>query len=229
MSPRILVVDDEPSLVRGLSYALEREGFEVDVATDGEAAVEAATTLPVDLVLLDLGLPVLSGSDACAAIRRQSGIPIIMLTAKDSERDVLQGLEVGADDYVTKPFSAAELLARIAALLRRRELDRQEAEVAYEVGGLRIDLRRDEVAAGDATVALTPSEFKILALLASAPGEPFTRRQVLQHLWGSRHVGDTNTCEVHVSSLRRKLARIGEAHRARIVTVRGVGYALTSR
>ena len=123
MSPRILVVDDEPSLVRGLTYALERDKFEVEVATDGEAAVDAALTQAIDLVILDLMLPKLSGEEACRQIRAESDVPIIMLTAKDSERELLTGLELGADDYVTKPFSAAELIGRVSALLRRRKLD----------------------------------------------------------------------------------------------------------
>ena len=171
MSPRILVVDDEPSLVRGLTYALERDKFEVEVATDGEAAVEAALTQAIDLVILDLMLPKLSGEEACKKIRETSDVPIIMLTAKDSERELLTGLELGADDYVTKPFSAAELIARVSALLRRRQLDHAASEqVVRTVGAIKIDLVRDEVSVEGKPVALTPSEFKILGLLAGAPG-----------------------------------------------------------
>jgi two-component system response regulator RegX3 len=226
MSPRILVVDDEPSLVHGLTYALEREKYEVEVATDGEAAVEAALGQAVDLIVLDLMLPKLSGTEACKQIRARSDVPIIMLTAKDSERDLLDGLEVGADDYVTKPFSANELIGRISALLRRRELDRAaNEEVVRSVGGLTIDFVSDEVTVDGQRTALTPSEFKILSLLATDPGSTFSRRQIMEHLWGSTYVGDEHTCEVHVSSLRRKIER-EPGSPERLVTVRGVGYAL---
>jgi two-component system, OmpR family, response regulator RegX3 len=225
VSPRILVVDDEPSLVRGVSYALEREQFEVEVARDGPAAVEAALNHAVDLVLLDSMLPGLSGPDVCRRIREQSGVPIIMLTARDSEQDLLEGLAVGADDYVTKPFSASELIGRIRALLRRRELDRAGGELVRDVGGIRIDLMHDEVAVEGRRVFLTPSEFKVLSLLASSPGSVFTRRQIMERLWGSAHVGDEHTCEVHISSLRRKIEGDPTAP-ARLVTVRGSGYKL---
>jgi two-component system response regulator RegX3 len=226
MSPRILVVDDEPSLVRGLTYALEREQFEVETALDGETAVEAALTQAVDLVILDLMLPKLSGEEACRQIRTSSDVPIIMLTAKDSERELIQGLESGADDYVTKPFSAAELISRVSALLRRRELDRAaNDQLVRNVGGIKVDLVNDAVTVDGKPVSLTPSEFKILSLLASAPGSTFTRRQIMEHLWGSTFTADEHTCEVHVSSLRRKIER-DPTSPERLVTVRGVGYAL---
>jgi two-component system response regulator RegX3 len=226
LSPRILVVDDEPSLVRGLTYALERDKFEVEVATDGEAAVEAALTQAIDLVILDLMLPKLSGEEACKRIRAESDVPIIMLTAKDSERELLTGLELGADDYVTKPFSAAELIGRVSALLRRRKLDHAASEqVVRTVGAIKIDLVRDEVSVEGKQVALTPSEFKILGLLAGTPGAAYTRRQIMEHLWGSTFTADEHTCEVHVSALRRKIER-DPASPARLITVRGVGYAL---
>jgi len=226
LSPRILVVDDEPSLVRGLTYALERDKFEVEVATDGAAAVDAALSQAIDLVILDLMLPRLSGEEACRQIRAASDVPIIMLTAKDSERDLLAGLEIGADDYVTKPFSAAELIGRVSALLRRRELDRAaNDQLVRTVGAIRIDLVRDEVSVDGKQVALTPSEFKILGLLAAEPGSAYTRRQIMEHLWGSTFTADEHTCEVHVSALRRKIERDPTAPE-RLVTVRGVGYAL---
>jgi two-component system response regulator RegX3 len=228
VSPRLLVVDDEPSLVRGLTYALEREHFEVSVATDGEAAVDAALSQVFDLIILDLMLPKLSGTDACRQIRARSDVPIIMLTALDSERDLVHGLDVGADDYVTKPFSAAELISRVSALLRRRAIDRAANEqVVRTVAGLTIDFVHDEVRVDGKKTPLTPSEFKILGLLASAPGAVFSRRQIMEHLWGSTHIGDEHTCEVHVSSLRRKVERDPTAPE-RIVTVRGVGYSLVA-
>jgi two-component system, OmpR family, response regulator RegX3 len=228
MSPRILVVDDEPSLVRGLTYALEREKFEVQVATDGKAAVDAALSQAVDLVLLDRMLPKLSGEEACRRIRSHSDVPIIMLTAKDSERELVEGLEIGADDYVTKPFSAAELIGRVSALLRRRRLDRTANDrVVRTAGGVRVDLVNDEVTVDGEPVSLTPSEFKILSLLASVPGATYSRRQIMEHLWGSRFTADEHTCEVHVSSIRRKIER-NPARPERLVTLRGVGYSLRS-
>jgi DNA-binding response OmpR family regulator len=226
VNPRILLVDDEPSLVQGLSYALARDGYDVDVETDGESAVEAALSRELDLIILDLMLPRLSGTEACKRIRAASDVPIIMLTARDSERDLVYGLEVGADDYVTKPFSAAELLSRIAALLRRRKIDRVASRtLTLTVGALEVDLVSDRVTVDGAPVALTPSEFKILCLLASSPGKIHSRREIMEHLWGSTHVGDEHTCEVHVSALRRKIER-DPAAPARLVTVRGEGYTL---
>jgi two-component system, OmpR family, response regulator RegX3 len=226
MSPRLLVVDDEPSLVRGLTYALEREKFEVEVAADGRAAVEAALSQAFDLILLDVMLPKLSGTEACREIRARSDVPIIMLTARDSEREVIEGLGVGADDYVTKPFSAAELIGRIYSQLRRRNIDRAaNDQVIRKVGGITVDLVNDRVTVDEAAVSLTPSEFRILSLLASAPGATWTRRQIMEHLWGSTHIGDEHTCEVHVSTLRRKIER-DPSLPERVVTVRGVGYSL---
>jgi two-component system response regulator RegX3 len=223
---RILLVDDEQSLVRGLTYALEREDFEVVVAEDGVTAAAAALAQPFDLVLLDVMLPQLSGIEACRLIRARSDVPIIMLTAKDAERDVVTGLESGADEYVTKPFSAAELVGRIRAVLRRRELDRAaDRHLTRVVGGLKIDLLRDEVEVDGRVIRLTPSEFKILTLLAGTPGVVYSRREIMEHLWGSSFVGDAHTCEVHVSSLRRKIERSARAAQ-RLVTVRGEGYML---
>jgi two-component system response regulator RegX3 len=225
---RILLVDDEPSLVRGLSYALEREGYDVEVATDGEAALGAALARKLDLIILDVMLPKLSGMDACRRIRAASDVPIIMLTARDSERDLVQGLEMGADDYVTKPFSAAELMSRIAALLRRRTIDSRVANKhVLKVGAIVIDLVSDSVTLGGQPVGLTPSEFKILCLLASSPGTTFSRRQIMEHLWGSTHVGDKHTCEVHISALRRKIED-SPGSPERLITVRGEGYSLAA-
>jgi two-component system response regulator RegX3 len=227
MSPRILIVDDEPSLVRGLQYAFEREGFEVDVAVDGAEAVSLALAEAVDLIVLDVMLPKLSGTDACRRIRAQSAVPIIMLTARDSERDLLEGLRVGADDYMTKPFSAVELIGRVHALLRRRELDRASDQTVRKVGAISIDLVHDTVSVGDTKVTLTPSEFKILSLLAASPGVVFSRRQIMERLWDSTHTGDEHACEVHVSSLRRKI-RLRPTDPQPLRTVRGRGYVLVS-
>jgi two-component system response regulator RegX3 len=226
VSPRILLVDDEPSLVQGLRYALEREKLEVEVVTDGRAAVDTALSQVFDVILLDVMLPKLSGTDACREIRARSDVPIIMLTARDAEREIIEGLGAGADDYVTKPFSAAELVGRIRALLRRREIDRKvDEQMVRRVGGIAIDLVNDAVHVDGALVQLTPSEFRILGLLASSPGTTWSRRQIMEHLWGSTHIGDEHTCEVHISTLRRKIER-DPASPERLVTIRGIGYAL---
>jgi two-component system response regulator RegX3 len=228
VSPRVLVVDDEPSLVQGLTYALQRERFEVEVVGDGRSAVETALSQVFDVILLDVMLPRLSGTEACREIRAGSDVPIIMLTARDSEREVVEGLGVGADDYVTKPFSAAELVSRIRSVLRRRELDRAaNADVVRKLGGLVVDLVNDEVRVDGKPVQLTPSEFRILGLLASAPGATWSRRQIMEHLWGSTHIGDEHTCEVHISTLRRKIEP-DPANPMRLLTVRGVGYSLVA-
>jgi two-component system response regulator RegX3 len=224
MSPRILLVDDEPSLVSGLTYALEREQYDVEVAADGERALAAALNQSFDLVILDLMLPKLSGEEVCRQIRARSDLPIIMLTAKDSERELIEGLAMGADDYVTKPFSASELMGRISALLRRRELDRTANEQLVRTV---IDLVNDAVTLDGRSIQLTPSEFKILGLLSTTPDIAYTRRQIMEHLWGSTYTADEHTCEVHVSSLRRKIERDPTAPE-RLVTVRGVGYTLKS-
>ena len=224
MSRRVLVVDDEPGIVDFVSYGLVREGFDVVAVTDGEAALERARQEPFDVMVLDVMLPKVSGTDVCRTLRAESDIPIVMLTARDAETDLIVGLEVGADDYVTKPFSMAELVSRIRALLRRRDLDRRAAPGAVlEAAGIRVDLEQHEVTVDGTPVALTPSEFRLLALLVRDPGRVLTRRQIMQHLWNSVHVPDERTADAHISNLRRKLGVDG-----RIVTVRGAGYKLAS-
>ena len=226
MSARILVVDDDPGIVDVVTYALRQDGFEVDTAGDGNAALTAARSRPYDVVVLDIMLPGMSGMDVCRNLRAESPVPILMLTAKDAEVDRVLGLELGADDYVTKPFSVAELVSRVRALLRRRELDRDDgAAPVRQVGGVRIDFGRHQVVADGKPVALTPSEFKLLTLLAREPERVFTRRQIMEHLWDSPYVGDDHACEVHVSNLRRKLEP-DPARPQRIATVRGIGYKL---
>jgi two-component system response regulator RegX3 len=227
VKPRILLVDDEPSIVRTMSYALQREGFEVETATDGESALDAARAPGVDLVLLDLMLPRLDGIEVCRRLRQESSIPIIMLTARDSEREILEGLNVGADDYLTKPCSAAELVARVRAQLRRRRLDREDYRSRRVVGDLTIDLDADIVEVEGRRVVLTPSEYKILRLLAEAPSKVFSRREITEHLWESEHVGDEHTCQVHISSLRKKIEDT-PAQPRRLLTVRGQGYKLVA-
>jgi two-component system response regulator RegX3 len=205
---------------------LRKEGFDVEGVADGEAALEEVARKRYDLLVLDVMMPGVSGMDVCRTVRAASTVPIVMLTAKDAELDRVLGLELGADDYVTKPFSMAELVSRVRALLRRRELDRAESGSAVrELGGLRIDFTRHEVLADGKPVHLTLSEFKVLGLLAKHPERVFTRRQVMQHLWESDYVGDEHACDVHISNLRRKLER-DPRFPERIVTVRGVGYKL---
>jgi two-component system response regulator RegX3 len=221
----VLVVDDDPGVLDVVAFTLRREGFDVDEETDGERALEAARTRAYDLVILDVMLPQLSGTEVCRALRAESDVPIVMLTARDAERDRVLGLDVGADDYVTKPFSSAELLSRVRAILRRRELDRANGGAAVRLGGLHLDLVRHELTVDGDPVRLTLSEFKVLSLLAEQPERVVSRRELMQHLWASDHVGDEHACEVHVSNLRRKI-EVDPARPQRLVTVRGLGYKL---
>jgi DNA-binding response OmpR family regulator len=227
MRGRILLVDDDPGIVDVVSYSLEREGYEVETAVDGSEALAATTRRRFDLLILDLMLPQLSGEDVCRHVRATgSTVLILMLTAKDAELDKVLGLELGADDYLTKPFSTAELLSRIRALFRRREYDLAESgDGTRRVGDLVFDMARHQVEVDGRDVQLTPSEFRVLALLATRPGRVFTRRQIMEHLWESEHVGDEHAGEVHISNLRRKLERDPGRPR-RIVTVRTAGYKL---
>jgi two-component system response regulator RegX3 len=228
MSARILVVEDEQAIADSLAYALDVEGFEVDVVSDGSAAIESARVRDYDLMLLDLMLPGTPGLEVCRAIRAEADLPILILTARDAEVDRVLGLEVGADDYVTKPFSMRELVSRIRAILRRRQLDRAASPATREIGELRIDLFQQAVRVGSRSVELTPSEFRLLVLLASEPERAFTRREIVSHLWRSTHVADDRVCDVHIKNLRRKV-ELDPARPRRIVTVRGVGYMLRAR
>jgi len=222
----ILVVDDDPGVLDVVAFTLRREGFDVDERSDGASALEAARARHYDIVILDVMLPELSGTDVCRALRAESDVPILMLTARDAELDRVIGLELGADDYVTKPFSTPELLSRVRAILRRRELDRANVGTAVRnLGGLHIDLGRHEVLVDGERVHLTLSEFKVLALLAERPENIVSRRELMQHLWASEHVGDEHACEVHISNLRRKIERDASSPE-RLVTVRGLGYKL---
>ena len=222
----VLVVDDDPGVLDVVAFTLRREGFDVDEECDGARALEAARTRDYDIVILDVMLPQMSGTEVCRAVRAESDVPIVMLTARDAERDRVLGLELGADDYVTKPFSTAELLSRVRAILRRRELDRANGGVTVrKLGGLHIDLGRHEVLVDGERVHLTLSEFKVLSLLAEQPDSVVSRRELMQHLWASEHVGDEHACEVHISNLRRKIER-DPTNPQRLVTVRGLGYKL---
>jgi two-component system, OmpR family, response regulator RegX3 len=224
---RILIVEDEPAIRDAVAYALRREGFDVDEVGDGARAIEEAQRGEHDVVLLDLMLPGLSGTEVCRQIRTESTVPIIMLTAKGAEVDRVLGLEIGADDYVTKPFSMAELIGRIRAILRRRELDRSGRGGTLYVGTLELDPVRHEARIDGEPKRLTPSEFKLLLLLAQEPERVFSRREIMQHLWDSEYVGDQRACDIHISNLRQKL-ELDPARPERIVTVRGVGYKLAA-
>src|SRR5438045_957125 len=227
MSDRILLVDDDAGVRDVVAFTLRREGFDVDEERDGPSALESGRSGLYALVVLDVMLPGLSGVEVCRALRAESDVPILMLTARDAESDRVLGLELGADDYVTKPFSAAELLSRVRAILRRRELDRVNGTGATtrKLGGLQIDLGRHEVMVDGERVHLTLSEFKVLALLAETPDNVVSRRELMQHLWSSEHVGDEHACEVHISNLRRKIER-DPTQPERLITVRGSGYKL---
>src|SRR5512146_2443292 len=225
MNERILVVEDTEAILDAVTDALATEGFEVQGVPDGREALELAQSESFDLLILDLMLPGLSGTEICRRLRAESPVPIIMLTARDAEADRVLGLEIGADDYITKPFSEVELLSRVRAILRRRQLDRLGDSTVRRLGGLRVDIAKHEVVADGQPVALTPSEHKVLALLADQPGRVFTRREIMQHLWQSTYVGDERACDAHVSTLRRKIER-DPSHPERIVTVPGFGYKL---
>jgi two-component system response regulator RegX3 len=228
MTYRIAMVDDEPAIRDAVSYALRSEGYEVEPLESGEEALRAVErTPPPDLLVLDLMLPGLSGIEVCRRARAGSDVPILLLTARDAEVDRVMGLEAGADDYVTKPFSMVELVSRVRAILRRRELDRIAQRPRLCVGTLELDLARHEVRVGGSQVRLTPSEFKVLALLAGEPERVFTRREIMRHLWQSDYVGDQRACDIHASNIRRKIeADPGEPRR--LLTVRGVGYKISS-
>ena len=225
---RVLVVEDEESFSDALSYMLRREGFEAVVAGTGPDALAEFDRGGADIVLLDLMLPGLSGTEVCRALRSRSAVPIIMLTAKDSEVDKVVGLELGADDYVTKPYSARELVARIRAVLRRRgEAADPPADGVLEAGPVRMDVERHVVAVDGETVALPLKEFDLLEFLLRNAGRVLTRGQLIDRVWGSDYVGDTKTLDVHVKRLRAKLEP-DPANPKYLLTVRGLGYKLES-
>ncbi len=220
---RVLVVEDEESVSDALSYMLRKEGFEVAVAATGPEALEVFDRNGADLVLLDLMLPGLPGTEVCRTLRQRSKVPVIMLTAKDSEIDKVVGLELGADDYVTKPFSSRELVARMRAVLRRQG-DTEEAESAVlTVGPVRMDVDRHIVAVRGQNVQLPLKEFELLEVLLRNAGRVLTRGQLIDRVWGADYVGDTKTLDVHVKRLRAKVES-DPANPRCILTVRGLGY-----
>jgi len=227
MSPRVLLADDEPDIVEPVSYVLAEEGFDVDSVGDGEQAFDAARTGGYDVVVLDIMMPKLSGTEVCRRLRAESIVPIILLTPKDAEIDRILGLELGADDYVTKPFSARELASRIRAVLRRGELERSAGSATVRAGDVEIDLAAHKVSVAGRDVRLTPSEFKLLTLFAAEPNRVFSRWQIMEHLWDAVYVGTARAADVHVSNLRRKIED-DAADPRRIVTVREAGYKLVA-
>jgi two-component system response regulator RegX3 len=220
---RLLVVEDEESFSDALSYMLRKEGFEVAVAGTGPDALEEFDRGGADLVLLDLMLPGLPGTEVCRALRLKSNVPVIMLTAKDSEIDKVVGLEMGADDYVTKPFSHRELLARIRAVLRRHGDIEEVATSALAAGPVRMDVERHVVTVNGSTVSLPLKEFELLELLLRNAGRVLTRMQLIDRIWGADYVGDTKTLDVHVKRLRSKIEPDPGSPK-HLVTVRGLGY-----
>ena len=221
---RVLVVEDEESFSDPLSYMLRNEGFEVAVAATGPEALDEFDRHGADLVLLDLMLPGLPGTEVCRQLRTRSTVPVIMLTAKDSEIDKVVGLELGADDYVTKPFSSRELVARIRAVLRRHGGQTEELEdTALEAGPVRMDVERHTVSVGGNGVQLPLKEFELLEMLLRNAGRVLTRMQLIDRVWGADYVGDTKTLDVHVKRLRAKIEPDPALPRY-LVTVRGLGY-----
>ncbi|MEZ4614893.1 MAG: response regulator transcription factor [Caldilineaceae bacterium] len=227
MNELILVVDDEPKIVRLARDYLERSNFRVLPAEDGVAALAAARQEKPDLIVLDLNLPGMDGLDVCRALRRESGVPIIMLTARAEEMDRLIGLELGADDYIVKPFSPRELVARVRAVLRRAQGDLQASEIV-RVGPLVIDLNGHRATLDEETLKLTRIEFELLAILAQHPGQTFTRAQLIDRLHGSADGGYDRSIDAHVKNLRRKL-EADPADPQYILTVYGIGYQFTER
>jgi two-component system, OmpR family, response regulator RegX3 len=222
--PKLLLVEDERSIAEGLAITLEAEGFDVAWVKDGREAVTTWERVRPDLVLLDLMLPGMSGTEICRALRSRSDVPIIMLTAREAEVDRVVGLELGADDYVTKPFSTRELVARIKAVLRRAPLvDAGGEELPVEAFGVRVDRARHEVRVDGELVDLPPKEFELLAYLIEHAGRVLTRGQLIDEIWGSDYVGDTKTLDVHVRRLRTRI-EVDPKDPRRIRTVRGVGY-----
>ena len=220
---RVLVVEDEESISDPLAYLLRQEGFEVAVAANGPDGLAEFDRGGADIVLLDLMLPGLPGTEVCRALRSRSAVPVIMLTARDSEVDKVVGLELGADDYVTKPFSSRELVARVRAVLRRRGEPEELQPAALEAGPVRMDVDRHVVTAGGEPISLPLKEFELLEMLLRNAGRVLTRGQLIDRVWGADYVGDTKTLDVHVKRLRAKLEP-DPGNPVHLVTVRGLGY-----
>lgn len=220
---RILIVEDESSLSEPLAFLLEREGYETAIAADGPSALTEFDRNGADLVLLDLMLPGLPGTEVCRELRVRSSVPIIMLTAKDSEVDIVVGLELGADDYVTKPYSTRELLARIRAVLRRRVDTDDATDAILEAGAVRMDVERHTVSVDGREIPMPLKEFELLELLLRNSGRVLTRGQLIDRVWGADYFGDTKTLDVHIKRIRSKIEKV-PSEPVMLVTVRGLGY-----
>jgi two-component system OmpR family response regulator len=223
---KILIVEDDRNLLDAIKYNLRREGYEVVMATDGSEALEVARREKPDLIILDIMLPKINGFDVCRILRKEMTVPILMLTAKAEETDKIVGLEIGADDYVTKPFSLRELLARVRAMLRRAKMvETQPQGALLKVGDIEVDIARHRITVSGKIVELTPKEFDLLAFLARNRGLVFSREQLLEKVWGYDYAGDTRTVDVHIRWLRQKIEP-DPGRPKYLITVRGAGYKL---
>ncbi len=228
MGNKVLIVEDDPNLLETLGYNLRKESYDVVTAVDGEQALEAARREKPDLIILDLMLPKVSGFEVCRILRKEMIVPILMLTAKAEETDKIVGLEIGADDYMTKPFSLRELLARVRAMLRRAKMVEMQPgpeEALLKVGDIEVDIARHKASKGATALELTPKEFDLLAFLARNRGFVFSRDQLLEKVWGYDFAGDTRTVDVHIRWLRQKI-EMDPSNPKHLVTVRGTGYKL---
>jgi len=223
----ILLIDDDPDLLTLLSMILKKEGYQVEVAENGESGLEMAVQLQPDLILLDIMMPGVDGWEACREIRKITTAPIIYLTAKREESDIVRGLQLGADDFIPKPFRRHELTARIEAVLRRSRPDTPEEDVVYEIGDLVIDQVRWEVRRGEEPVHLTPTEFNLLLMFARNADRPISHREILTAVWGEHHESNLNLLKVYIRQLRRKIEDDPDRPQ-RILTQRGIGYRLAS-
>ncbi|MGN7978990.1 winged helix-turn-helix domain-containing protein [Microbacterium sp. 22195] len=221
---RILLVEDEPDLADPLAYLLRREGYEVEISEDGPGALEAFRARGADIILLDLMLPGMPGTEVCRQVRQASGVPIIMLTAKDSEVDIVVGLELGADDYITKPYSSRELLARMRAVLRRvAQAETEIDERVLDGGRVTLDIDRHTVAVDGSEINMPLKEFELLEVLMRNAGRVLTRGQLIDRVWGSDYFGDTKTLDVHIKRIRSRIEQ-NPSDPVMLVTVRGLGY-----
>jgi two-component system OmpR family response regulator len=223
MSNKILIVEDDPNILETLKYNLGREGYDTLTAVDGVQALETARTSKPDLIILDIMLPKMSGFEVGRILRKEMAVPIIMLTARDDEIDKITGLDLGADDYMTKPFSMRELMARVRALLRRMEIKLVIPETTVKFGDVEIDIRHHMITRAGITLNLSPKEFDLLVFLAGNKGLVFSRDQLLEKVWGYEYSGDTRTVDVHIRWLREKIENNSEEPK-RLITIRGVGY-----
>ena len=223
MSNKILIVEDDPNILEALKYNLGKEGYDTLMAVDGVQALDMARANKLDLIILDIMLPEMSGFEVCRILRKEMAVPIIMLTARDDEIDKVTGLDLGADDYMTKPFSVRELMARIRALIRRMEIQTVIPETPRKFGDIEIDILHHTIKRAGVALNLSPKEFDLLAFLTANKGLVFSRDQLLEKVWGYDYSGDTRTVDVHIRWLREKIED-NSAETRRLITVRGVGY-----